>query len=193
MRKFWKMSLACLCALMLVFSSTGALAEFSPRLEQLKQKDGMTVELTGSYGSLAKLSKASLETVNNWISALKVTLQGQLGGAVTSAVVTANGEKVFSIITRAQEDGIVTQFSPSGNAYLTGEGQSTALSLLTGEEPHIYDPLEIPELYQELAKNMYPLLEGKVTSKTKRARTSVKNAAASPTYVDYVFKADAMN
>ncbi len=71
--------------------------------------------------------------------------------------------------------------------------QKNALVLLTGKDLHVMDPMEIPELYAKLAKELYPLLEGKVTPKAKKARTTVKNAAASPSYVDYVFKAEELN
>ncbi len=179
MHRNLKRFLACLCAVMLTFSCTGALAEFSSRLDALRQKDSVIVELTGKYTALNKLSKKSLETVNGWLSTLKATAQGQLGGLVTSVSVTSDGEEILSIVSQKQENGTVTEFKPSGNAYLTGDNQPSALSLLTGKETHLFDPLEIPQLYEKLAKALYPVLEGKTTAKPKKARTTVKNAAGS--------------
>ncbi len=189
MRKLRKL-LACLCVLTIALSSVSALAEFSPWLDDLKRKDSVALTLEGSYEALNKLSKKSLETVNGWLAPLKVTVQGQLGGAMTSVAVTSGEEEVFSIAARRREDGVVTEFMPSGNGYLTGNDQKNALVLLAGEDLHVLDPLEIPELYAKLAKELYPVLEEKVTAKSKKARTTVKNAAASPSYVDYVFKAE---
>lgn len=193
MRRSMKRFLGLALALLLALSSTGALAEFSPRLNALKEKEGMTIEITGTYDNWGKLSKQSLETVNGWLAPLKLSVSGRLGGAMAAASVTRNDVEVLSVVSRAQEEDTVTAFSPSGNSYLTGAGQKTPLALLTGEEAHLFDPLEIPALYEKLAKALYPVLESKTTAKPKKARTTVKNAAASTNYVDYVFKAGALN
>lgn len=193
MHRNLKRFLACLCAVMLTFSCTGALAEFSSRLDALRQKDSVIVELTGKYTALNKLSKKSLETVNGWLSTLKATAQGQLGGLVTSVSVTSDGEEILSIVSQKQENGTVTEFKPSGNAYLTGDNQPSALSLLTGKETHLFDPLEIPQLYEKLAKALYPVLEGKVTPKTKKSPTGITKGVKAASYVEYVFKGNALN
>ncbi|MBR1586257.1 MAG: hypothetical protein IJ662_11995 [Clostridia bacterium] len=184
---------ALLSILVWLVPSVGALAEFSPRYTQFKQRDGMMVEWTGSYTALDKLSKKNLETVNEWLSNLKWIVKGRLGGTVTTAAVEYAGEEILSVASRPQGNGAVTLFSPSGNAYWTAAGQKTALAYLAGEEPYIYDILEFPALYDQLAKALYPVLDEKVTAKTKKARTTVKNATASPSYRDYALTADEMN
>lgn len=193
MSRFLNRLLSCLCILALALPAGGALAEFSPRLDALRQQDELTIELTGSFDALEKLSKQSLETVNGWLAPLKVTAWGKLSGGVTAAQVTSGDEELLSVVQRRTEDGVVTSFAPSGNAYLTGDHQPNALSLLTGTEWHLFDPLEIPALYTQLAHSLYPILEGKTTAKAKKAQTRVKNAAVSPSYIDYVFKADVLN
>ena len=191
MRKIGKILLAWLCITALL--SSCALAEFSPRLEELKKKDAMALEVSGQYNSLAKVSKASLKTINQWLENVSATVKGTLGGAVTSLSVMNGDDEALAIMVRPQEDDIVTIFLPSGNAYLTRADQPTAFSYLTGEEPHLLDVMEFPNLYDKLAKSLYPLLESKVTGKEKKARTTIRNATASPRYVDYVLREDEMN
>lgn len=192
MRKMFTRLLACALALLLALPAA-SLAEFSPRLNALKEKDGMTLEITGKYTSLEKLSKDTLKAVNEWLEKARLTVEGRLGGQMSGVTVEEDGEALFSFVSQQQEGGIVTVFKPSGDAYLTGADQKSAIELLTGESTFVLDPAELTKLYEKLARALYPVLDTKTEPKVQKTRTSVKNAAASTSYVDYVFKAEAMN
>lgn len=192
MRKMFIRLLACALALLLALPAA-SLAEFSPRLNAIMEKDGVALELTGQYQSLAKLSKSTLQAVNEWLAKSAVTAEGRLGGQMSAIRVTEDGKDVFAIATQPRDGGMVTAFKPSGNAYLTGEDQKSAFEMLTGSSAFVPDLSQFPKLYEKIARVMYPVLESKTEGKVKKSRTTVKNAAASTNYVDYVFKADEMN
>jgi len=192
MRKMFIRLFACALALILALPAA-SMAEFSPRLNALKEKDGVALELTGQYQSLSRLSKATLQAVNDWLARSAVKAEGRLGGQMSAVGLTEDGKDVFSIATQTQENGVVTAFKPSGNAYLTGNGQKTAFDLIAGGGAFVPDLAQFPGLYAKIARVMYPVLESKNEGKVKKTRTTVKNAAASTSYVDYVFKADEMN
>ena len=186
-------ALAFLCIFALMLSSVQALAEFSPKYEELKQRPGMTITLSGKCDALTGLSASSLKQVNAWLNKMRWIVTGQSGGGATAARLNYGGEDVISVSSYAEGDDTVTVFAPSGSAYQTAAGQPDAIQLLAGRPVHLYDPLELPGFYQAVAKALYPALDEKIKAKTYKTATSVRNAAASASYQDYVFKADELN
>ena len=193
MKAMWKPLAALLCALSILCSAVGALAEFSPRYEKMKQGEGMILELQGTYSSLAKLSSQSLETVNGWLAKMKITAASARDGSVAQTTVFSGDQEVFSALTQRLADGNVTFFRPSGGAYQTGSRQKDALALLAGEETHLYLPGDLIAFYQEAAKALFPVLGAKTTVKSYKTRTTIKNALPSAAYENYVLKAEEMN
>ena len=189
MRGFWKRIGAVLCALALCAPSAAALAEFSPRWEKLESGD-VTLELGGSLENWSKVSKQSLETVNEWLSGLKLILST---GKSLRAEAVMNGESLFSASVSRGDGYTLTTFAPSGNAYLTSPEGQDALALLTGRDQPVPDVTRLPALYAAAAPGLYAALADHAAPKTVKEPTSIKNASASASYVNYVFRDGKLN
>ena len=189
MRKFWKHALVWLCAAMVCFSCTGALAEFSPRYAELEKGEGMTVSLTGSLDSLSPLSKQSAAIVNEWLSHLEVLCST---GKSTQAELKQDGQTIYALSVQKQSGYTLTTFFPSMGAYLTDPAGKDALSLLAGS-PDFPDLTALPKVYAALAPALYSKLAEFASPKLTKEPTSIKNAARSASYENYTLKGDALN
>ena len=189
MRNFWKRALAWLCGIVICFSCTTALAEFSPRYEALAQGEGMTAEITGSLESASPLSKQSAGIVNEWLSHLKLLVSI---GKSTQGEIQMDGSAIYSVSVQKQNGYTLTTFSPSLGAYLTEPEGRDALAILTNASDWP-DVTILPRIYAALAPQLYGKLSEFVTPKTVKEPTSIKNAARSTSYENYTFKADEMN
>ncbi len=190
MRGF-RMRFTCLaCVFALCFGCFGAAAEFSPRYEKLKENGGATLSLTGQLSSMEKLSKASLEAVNEWLGGMEATLSV---GKDTRAEVTLNGDTVLDVTVSRQSGYTVTAFGPDGGAYLTDPDGPDALSLLTGRLSDFPGAEALPAAYAAMAPWLYAVLGESAAPKRVKEPTSIKNAAASAAYENYTFKNGALN
>ena len=194
MRGRVKGALLWLCAALICFSAQHARAEFSPRLEEMKER-GLTLELSAQLDALAPLSESSLAVVNDWLRRLNMTLTLREAAAQSfeRAGVTLDGETLLDISTVRTEEGARTVFSPFGRAYITGPGERDALSLLAGTAGSLPEIWKLPARYAALAQELYPLLAAYVPPKTVNDTTSIKNAAASASYENYVLPPETMN
>ena len=189
MRGFWKRALIWLCAAALLFPA-GALAEFSPRWEALNEGDGVTVSLSGSLDSLSGVSKQSLGIMNAWLSRLEAAVSL---GRDSRAEILLDGDALLSASVQRQSAYHLTVFGPSGSAYLTDPAGKDALALLAGSAGTLPDVTVLPELYAAIAAPLYAALEQGTTPKTVKEATSIKNAASSASYVNYLFKNGELN
>lgn len=179
-----------LVAAVLWLSCPGALAEFSPRYEQLFAGDHMTLEISGQLNSLSTLSSRSLEIVNGWLEGLTLRVSA---GKNDAMAVLKNGERLISAFVERQAGYTLTAFQPSGGAYLTNPDGPDALQLIAGETPALPDLTVLPALYGKAAPAMYAALENYVTPKKMREHTSIKNANASTSYMNYLFPDGKLN
>jgi hypothetical protein len=189
MRNFRKQALAWLCVFMLCFPCADALAEFSPRYEALSQGDGMTVAATGSIESLSPLSKQSVQTLNDWLSRVKILISQ---GKNTQGEIQLDGDTLYAVSVQKQSGYTLTTFYPSAGAYLTEPQGRDALSILTDADEWI-EPAVIPQLYAALAPELYAKLAEFAAPKTTKEPTSIKNAARSASYENYTFKDGELN
>lgn len=185
-----KRCFALLIAAMLWLSCTGALAEFSPRYGQFAAGEGMTLEASGQLESLSKLGKQSLEIVNGWLDGLVFRVAS---GNTLSAVIEKNGENLVSAFVNRQGSYTLTAFQPSGNVYLTDPAGPDALTLITGKDMSLPDVSALPALYKNAAPSLYAALEKYATPKTVKEATSIKNASAASSYVNYLFPDGKLN
>ncbi len=173
-----------LMAAVLWLSCPGALAEFSPRYEQLAAGDHMTLEISGQLNSLSTLSSRSLEIVNGWLEGLALRVSA---GRRDAVAVMKNGESLISAFVERQAGYTLTAFQPSGEAYLTDPAGPDALQLIGGETTQLPDLTVLPALYMKAAPALYAALENYVTPKKVRESTSIKNANAAAFYINYQF------
>lgn len=195
MRGFSRALVALLCAIAICLPPMGARADFSPRLSALTPEEGITAELCGTFETLSPLSEESLAIVNDWLSRIRITLSLQESAARSQrrAEVAMDGKALFSVSSLAQSAYTLTAFSPSGSAYLTDPGAPDALSLLGGEGDGLADLSRLPDAYAAWAPALYPLLAGLTPPKQAKVSTSIKNAAASAAYENYIFTGEEMN
>ena len=181
---------ALLIAAGLLLSSTGALAEFSPRYEQLAAGEGLTLTVSGQLESLKPLSVQSIEIVNGWLDGLEFSVTD---GKNTCVRIVKNGESLLSASVNRQAGYTLTAFQPSGSVYLTDPTGPDALTLITGKELALPDFFALPTLYRAAAPSLYAALEKYVTPKTVKEATSIKNASAAASYVNYQFQDGKLN
>lgn len=195
MRMDFRKILCCICAAVILCSCMGAQAEFSPRYDALLKNTGMTAEISADFESLESLSDASLAVVNDWLSRMQIILSIRETSARSQMQAEAlmDGESLFSVTSQAQPAYTLTQFSPSGGAYLTSPGAPDALALLAQAEEEMPDFSLLPDAYLSWASSLYPLLSQHTSAKKSKSTTSIKNASASAAYENYTFKADDMN
>ncbi|MBE5786447.1 MAG: hypothetical protein E7324_02785 [Clostridiales bacterium] len=179
----------------LLFSSLPAHAEFSPRYTAWMEKDSIELEAGITFSVLSPLTETSLATMNDWLSRIRFRISGEENAArrLTRGQITLDGTEIFCAAIQEQAAYTLTTFSPSGNAYLTGPGEKDALTLLSGEGMVLPELTMLSDLYLSWAPVLYPLLEEMVTPKISKSSTSIKNATASSSYINYTFKADEMN
>ena len=185
-----KRCFALLIAAVLWLSCTGALAEFSPRYGQIAAGEGMTLEISGQLESLSKLGKQSQEIVNGWLDGLVFRVTS---GKSLSAVIEKSGENLVSASVNRQGGYTLTAFQPSGSVYLTDPAGPDALTLITGKDMSLPDVSALPTLYKTAAPVLYAALEKYVTPKTVREATSIKNASAASSYMNYLFPDGKLN
>ena len=181
---------ALLIAAVLGLSCTGALAEFSPRYERLAAGEGMTIEVSGQLESMSNLSKQSLDIVNGWLDGLVFRAAS---GKTLSAAIEKNGESLVSAFVNRQASYTLTTFQPSGSVYLTDPAGPDALTLITEKDMSLPDVPALPALYKNAAPSLYAALEKYVTPKTVKEATSIKNASAASSYVNYLFPDGKLN
>ncbi len=193
--------LSCLLlAAALLFS--GALAEFSPRLNDiLEAYDAGTAYQTDISVQSAEtngLSQSSLAVVNDWLKSLsfRMTQQSSLSGVLSKGEMIFDGETLFAADMLEKDSYTLTVFSPSEGAYLTAPGKPDALSLLLGDDaisiPQI-SPLDMINAWLGGLSQMYIQMSevGKMTKATEN--TSIKNVGTAPKREIYSFTADQMN
>ena len=112
----WKRFFAWVFVFVMLLSCGPALAEFSPRYTQMNAGNGLTLTIRMKAEALSPLSKAALETVNEWLdgAALTVTV-----GQNASADFSLLGECVLRADVQRKDDYALTTFSPDGGSYLT--------------------------------------------------------------------------
>ncbi len=181
---------ALLTAAVTWLSCANALAEFSPRWQRLASGEGAQIAVTGQLESLAKLSGGSLETVNGWLSGLEMRARS---GQNASLRIMNDGESLFSAFVSREPGYTLTVFQPSGEAYLTDPAGPDALTLLTGADHGVPDPSALPGLYAKAAPGLYAALEQYAQPKTVKEATSIKNASAAASYVNYLFPDGKLN
>lgn len=188
-------SIVLLLAAIMIFPGSGAQAEFSPRLTDLLQHQGIQIELGATFDVMEPLSENSLAVINDWLSRIRVHLAGEEGvnRQITRARVTLDQQEIFGVTTQEQPAYTLSIFAPSGGAYLTGSGEKDPLSLLSGGSVPPPSLTVAAQAYQRWAPYLYPLLEEMVTSKEYKTSTSIKNSDSAQSYVNYIFKADEMN
>ena len=179
-----------LIAAVLCFSCTGALAEFSPRYDQLSAGDNAALEISGKLESLSPLGKESLEIVNGWLDGLALRASA---GQNAGMEIARNGETLISAFVERQAGYTLTAFQPSGSVYLTDPAKPDALRLITGQDVFLPDLTVLPALYTGAVPGLYAALEKYVTPKNVKEATSVKNASASASYVNYLFPDGKLN
>lgn len=190
MDRFWKGAFAWLCVLALTLSWLPALAEFSPRYQQLSAGEGMTLTLRAQFDALSPLSKSTLGTVNEGLDGFALTLTT---GNDRRADFAMNGDSVLQADVQRKDDYRLTTFSPNGGSYLTAQGDPDALTLLWGRETEVFDPSSFPAAYLKLAPQLYEKLSSHVTPKKSKEATSIKNASKSTSSEIYTFTGDDMN
>ena len=141
MGRSWKRVFAWACVLAVLLSCAPALAEFSPRYTKLNAGNGLTLTLRMKADALSPLSKAALETVNEWLDGLALTVTA---GKNSSADVSLMGESVLRADVQRREDYTLTTFSPDGGSYLTASDAADALTLLCGRDFEWFDPSGLP-------------------------------------------------
>ena len=190
MGRLCKRVLAWTCVFVLALSCAPALAEFSPRYLKLSAGGGMTLTLSAQASQLSPLSKASLNTVNEWLEGLQITVSA---GRNSRAEAALDGEAIFQAAVQRQADYTLTSFAPVGGSYLTANGDPDALTLLCGWDSEWADPSAVPGAYLKLAPQLYEKLGSHVTPKKSKQSTSIKNASASASNEVYAFTGDEMN
>lgn len=181
---------ALLTAAVLWASSPGALAEFSPRYSRLAKEENVALEISGRLDSLSTLGKQSLEIVNGWLDGLALRVSA---GKNAAADITRDGESLLSAYVERQPGYTLTAFQPSGSVYLTDPNRPDALKLITGEDVCLPDLTVLPTLYSGAAPGLYAALEKYSTPKTVKEATSIKNASAASSYVNYAFQDGKLN
>ncbi len=181
---------ALLTAAVLWLSCPGALAEFSPRCAELFAGENAALTVSIQLDSLEKLSRQSLDIVNGWLDGLELTVTA---GKNASAAIVKDGSALVSASVNRQAGYTLTAFQPSGNVYLTDPAGEDALKLITGEQWSLPDAAALPALYQAAAPGLYAALEQYVTPKTVKEPTSIKNASAAASYVNYLFQDGKLN
>ena len=179
-----------LTAAALWLSCTGALAEFSPRFERLAAGENTVLTVSGHLESLPPLGAQSLEIVNGWLDGLEFSASA---GQNTSIRIVKDGESLLSASVNRQAGYTLTAFQPSGSAYLTDPAGPDALTLITGEDFSLPDVTALPSLYRMAAPSLFAALEKYVTPKTVKEATSIKNASAAASYVNYLFQDGKLN
>ena len=190
MGRNWKRVFAWACVFAVLLSCAPALAEFSPRYTKLNAGNGLTLTLRMKADALSPLSKAALETVNEWLDGLALTVTA---GKNSSADVSLMGESVLRADVQRREDYALTTFSPDGGSYLTASDAADALTLLCGRDFEWFDPSGLPGAYVKLAPQLYDKLASHVTPKKSKEGTSIKNASKAVSNETYTFSGDEMN
>ena len=188
MRKLWRRILAFLCAAAL-WMPAAVRAEFSPLYEKMRS-EGAEMEISVSLEASASLSGQSLAHVNEWLSGLKLRVTA---GDIARAEAEWNGSALLSAAVKRENGYTLTSFASSGSAYLTDPGGPDALALLAGQENPTPDITALPDVYFAVAPKLYAALEAHVTPKTVKEPTSIKNASAAASYVNYLFKNGELN
>ncbi len=181
---------ALLTAAALWLSCSRALAEFSPRYERLAAGEGAALTVSGQLESLSKLSGQSLDIVNGWLEGLELTATDGKNGSVR---IVKAGEILLSAAVNRQAGYTLTAFQPSGSVYLTDPAGPDALALLAGSGAGLTDPTKLPALYKAAAPSLYAALEKYTAPKTVKEATSIKNASAASSYVNYLFQDGKLN
>ena len=182
--------IALLTAAVLWLTCPGALAEFSPRWERFAAGEEISLTVSGQLESLTKLSKQSLDIVNGWLEGLEFVAAA---GKNASVRIVKDGGDLISASVNRQAGYTLTAFRPSGNVYLTDPAGDDALTLIAGDGFNLPDVTVLPGLYQAAAPALYAALEKYVTPKTVKEPTSIKNASAAASYVNYQFQDGKLN
>lgn len=194
MRMLGKKGLLLLLIGCLLFSSA-AKAEFSPRYTELQGREHLQVELGATFDTLSPLSAQTLEIINDWLTGmrLRLSISSTATGTLERGEITQNGAELYGVTLYRQPTNTLTFFSSSGGSYLTNAKEKDALSLLVGASAMPLPLTFAADLYSAWAPALYPLLSELTTAKASKTSTSVKNATASASYVNYTFKPDEMN
>ena len=177
--------------MLMLLPASIARAEFSPRYAQLQQQNEVVLALTVQIDTLSPLSENSLALFNDFLNQSEIRLAAQ--GKHDAVSIWQNGKALLEIIRIHQADYTLTGFSTSQSAYLTNPGGKDALALLTDTPYALPDFSALPQVYAALAAELYPFLAQTVSPKASQTTTSIKNANASASYVNYTLKADQMN
>ncbi len=190
MSRFWQRAFAWTCVFVMLLSFAPAMAEFSPRYGKLSAGGGLTLTMRVKAETLSPLSKATLETINDWLDGLALTVStGQNSWADLSLM----GESVLRADVQRKDGYTLTTFSPDGGSYLTAAGDPDALTLLCGRDFEWPDPSAFPGAYVKLAPELYEKLASHVTPKKSKEGTSIKNASKAASSEIYVFSGDDLN
>lgn len=181
---------ALLMAAVLWLSCPGALAEFSPRYERLAAAETVSLEISGYLDSLSPLGGQSLKIVNGWLEGLTLRVSAGKNGGME---ITKNGESLLSAFVERHDRYTLTAFLPSGSAYLTDPAGPDALKLITGEDVRLADPTVLTALYSGAAPGLYAALDQYATPKKVKESTSIKNASAAQSYMNYQFTDGKLN
>ena len=187
MGRLLKRACAWLLAAAIALSCAGALAEFSPRYEKLMNGEGVTLTLSAQLKQMSKMKKTSLETLNDWLEGLVVTMS--LGGD-TEAAVRLNGDDVFWVRVQRESGYNLTSFGPDGGAYMTAPDKADALELLSGDSVSLPDWSQAPGAYVQMAPKLYDMLSSHVTPTAAKQTTTIKNAAKAASNELYTFTGD---
>ncbi|MBR3109153.1 MAG: hypothetical protein IKH30_18510 [Clostridia bacterium] len=190
MSRFLKRVFIWTCVFAMLLSCSPAMAEFSPRFMQLSSGNGLTLTMRVKAETLSPLSKATLETINEWLDGLALTVSA---GKNSMAEISLMGESMLRADVQRKDDYSLTTFSPDGGSYLTAAGDPDALTLLCGREYEWPDPSKFPGAYLKLAPSLYEKLASHVTPKKSREGTSIKNASKAMSSEIYTFSGDEMN
>ena len=184
-----------LLALIIILSCPPARAEFSPRYTAWMQAESIEIELSAAIDHLSPLSDSSLTVINEWLGRIRLLLSASESSqrSLVRGGISMDGAEIYSVTLQDQPGYTLAAFSPSGNIYLTADGEKDALTLISGGAAVPLSPLAVWDVYEQWAPALYPLLEGMVTPKASKTTTSIKNANMSASYINYSFKADEMN
>lgn len=194
MGKIIRRGLALFCAAFCIFSS--ARAEFSPWLNERSTEEGYSLKLSSGLESMKNVTDSTLELLQSTLPRLGLSLQLRQNAQITQSLAEVRWDEtdtLLSVYTQEQSDFTLTSFSPSGQSYLTAPGQRDALTLLAGEEESFPLIMDLPDLYAKWAPALYPLLSEYTEGKKSQTTTSIKNAAASASFINYTLDEDTMN
>lgn len=149
----------------------------------------MQLTVTGRLTESSRLSDDGISTVNKLLSRLKIRQTAFPDGERAEMLI--DGEEMWSVERRVDEDGTVVIFSDR-QGYRTAEDEPDALMLLSGTGREMHIPLFAPDAYEASAAEVYDLLHTAVEPVLQKSSTTVQNAASSSRYDRYTLTAEQM-